>query len=387
MTAPRRSRSRARLQIIVMALLQWLCTLGRRKRVAQPRRILIANDLLLGDTLMLTPLLASLRQAYPDAQIVLTVSKASLPLYASHPYGVLAVPFSLRDARSLARLRALGGFDLAFVPGDNRQSWLAMAAGARWIVAHAGDLPAWKNRMVDEALPYPDQAAFWGDMTAALAGVAEPPSYRVSDWPPGPARPLDLPAGPLAVLHVGASSVLKLWEPQRWRDLAAALTERGLTVLWSGGPGEQAIVADIDASQSYRSLAGQLDLAQLHALLARASLLVSPDTSVAHLGRIAGTPTVTLFGPGSPLVSGAGRFWRDSAWQSVAIDPFPCRDQTILFRRNIPWVRRCGRSAGSGPDQCATPRCMQSIGLAMVLGAVDQVMAATRPGCHPEAGC
>ena len=27
------------------------------------------------------------------------------------------------------------GFDLAIVPGDNRYSWLAAAAGARWIVA------------------------------------------------------------------------------------------------------------------------------------------------------------------------------------------------------------------------------------------------------------
>ena len=57
---------------------------------------------------------------------------------------------------------------------------------------------------------------------------------------------------------------------------------------------------------------GALDLAQLWHLLAGAELLVAPDTGVAHLGRIVGAPTVTLFGPGSALLCGAGDFWRDA---------------------------------------------------------------------------
>src|SRR5947209_3919623 len=35
-----------------------------------PRRILVAHNLLLGDTLMLTPLLAKLRHLYPAAEVV-----------------------------------------------------------------------------------------------------------------------------------------------------------------------------------------------------------------------------------------------------------------------------------------------------------------------------
>ncbi|HXZ48757.1 MAG TPA: heptosyltransferase, partial [Usitatibacter sp.] len=92
----------------------------------------------------------------------------------------------------------------------------------------------------------------------------------------------------------------------------------------------------------------------------------------AHLGRAAWTPTVTLFGPGSAVICGPGRFWRDTPWTAVTEDPFPCRDQRILFRREIPWVRRCGRS----PAECAEPRCMHAIAVDAVLAAVARVRKA-----------
>lgn len=360
-----------RVQVVVRALWQRLLKFGRRRKPVQPESILIANDLSLGETLMLTPLLATLRARYPDALIVMTVSRAATPLYGQGPYGVVVKPFNKRDPATLTALRAYGGFDLAFVPGDNRQAWLAMALGARWIVAHGGDRPAWKNWMVDEAHPYPADPASWGDMVADLAGADDPRPYHPADWPAPICKPVSLPDGPYAVLHVGAGNVLKLWEPQRWRDLAAALTQRGFEVVWSAGANEAAIVAEVDACQRYRSFAEQLDLAQLWHLLARARLLICPDNGVAHLGRIVGTPTVALFGPGSPPLAGVGKFWRDCPYRAVAIEPFPCRDQPLLFKREVPWVQACKRASGDGSGLCTTPRCMQAIGLSGVLAAID----------------
>ncbi len=44
-----------------------------------------------------------------------------------------------RDPGTLMELLQQSGFDLALVPGDNRYSWLALALGAKWIVAFSGD--------------------------------------------------------------------------------------------------------------------------------------------------------------------------------------------------------------------------------------------------------
>lgn len=351
------SRLAPRLQTLALATWHGLLTLGRRAAPEVPRRILIAHHLLLGDTLMLTPLLAKLRQQYPQAELVMATPKAIEPLYAARPYGVRAIPFDPRDSRTLKALRRPGGYDLAIVPGDNRFSWLALALGARWIVAFAGDRPAYKNWPVDELKPYPDRPAAWGDMVATLASGDAPSPYRESDWPAPAHRSFDLPKGPYCVLHVGASTPLKQWPPERWTALAAHLAAKGFTIVWSGGKGEAALVDAADPARQHRSFAGQLNLPQLWQLIRHASLLVCPDTGVAHLGRIVGTPTLTLFGPGSEIICGAGDFWRDAPYRALMAQDIACRDQRILFRREIEWVRRCGRST----TECATPICMQAI--------------------------
>src|SRR5207253_2467624 len=161
------SRLAPRLAIVSRALLRRL-TGGRRARPARPQRILIAHHLLFGDTVMLAPLLAKAREQHPAAEIVMTVMSAAEQLFSGQPYGVRALGWNPRDAQSVRRLLAEPGFDLALIPGDNRYSWLAQAMGARWIVAFAGDRPAYKSWPVDEEVAYPDRPAAWSDMAANL---------------------------------------------------------------------------------------------------------------------------------------------------------------------------------------------------------------------------
>ena len=283
------------------------------------------------------------------------------------------MPYDPRDARTLERFDAARGYDLALVPGDNRFSWLALALGARWIVAFGGDRPAHKSWPVDERRAYPDAPAAWGDMVAGLVDGPPPRPYRPEDWPDPEHAPFDAPAGPYAVLHVGASTPLKQWDRERWRALAASLA-RARTFSRSGaaGRGEEAEVAAIDPEGRYTSVAGGSISRRCGTWCKRARLLVCPDTGIAHLGRIVNTPTVTLFGPGSAVICGAGEFWRASPYRAVTVDPFPCRDQRVLFKREIAWVRRCGRSTA----ECPAPECMHAIGLDDVTAAIDELLGA-----------
>jgi ADP-heptose:LPS heptosyltransferase len=346
-------------------------TAGRRAPPAAPGRILVAHHLLLGDTVMLTPLLAKLRERYPAADIAMTTPRAIAPIYRGSPYGVRALAYDTRDVGTFDLAEAARGFELAYVPADNRFSWLAAALGARWIVAFAGDRPAYKSWPVDEFRAYRATPAALGDMTADLVDGPPPRPYRPDDWPDPEHSAFEGPERAYAVLHVGASTPLKLWERDKWRALAAMLERRGLQVVWSGGRGEEGEVAAIDPERRHRSYAGTLDLAQMWHLLKRARLLVSPDTGIAHLGRLVNVATVTLFGPGSALVCGAGEFWRESPYRAVTIPDFPCRDQNELFKREIAWLKHCTR----GPHECPAPRCMQAIDVAPVAAAIDSLLA------------
>ena len=343
-----------------------------RSTLRHPRRILIAHHLLLGDTLMLTPLVKKLRTLHPDADIAMTVPRAIAPLYATRPYGLRALAFDPRGPADA--LFAEAPFDLALVPGDNRYAWLAGAMRARWIVAFAGDRPRVKSWQVDQEVPYAQAPAAWGDLVAQLVDGAAPAPYRTSEWTAPACADFARPSPPYAVLHVGASSPLKQWSAERWRELAAWLEARGIGTVWSAAADERAIVDAIDPERRYASTAGCLDLAQLWRLLCHAELLVAPDTGVAHLGRVVGVPTVTLFGPGSALLCGAGDFWRDMPYRAVTVDPFPCRDQRVLFKREIAWVRRCGRSIA----ECPQHLCMPAIGVDAVRQAVTELLEERR---------
>lgn len=338
-----------------------------RVREATPASVLIAHHpQMVGDTLLMSPLIAKARHTWPRARIAMTVSAATLPLFAGRPWDVKAIEYDPHDVRTLSAFRGGDGYDLAIVPGDNRYGWLARAAGARWIVGFDHDTPRFKNLLLDELHPYPATPDTWADMAAGLIEGPEPPPYSPAQWPAPAFAPFERPRPPYAVVHLGTSSPLKRWLPARWAQVAAHLASKGLEVVWSAGPGETELVAQCDPQSRHRSLAGRLDLAQMWHLLAGARILVTPDTGISHLARITFTPTVTLFGPGTPQLVGSGRFFANAPWRAAIVDPFPCRDQPILYKRRVEWVRRCTRTT----RECAEPRCMHAIEVDAVRAAI-----------------
>lgn len=369
---PRSSRAHGRFSVLPRAAWALLATAGRRRRPADPKRILIAHHLLLGDTLCLAPLLAKCRAYAPHAEIVMTAPRALVPLYQGRPYGVTVLAFDPKDAALTQGVIESGPYDLALVPAENRYAWLALAARAQWIVGFDGDRPGYKNRLLDEAIPFPAWPFNWADTAANLVPGPPPRPYRPSDWPEPPAEPFDLPAQPYAILHVGARNPLKYWPSERWPEIGAWLERRGMQVVWSGGPEDVAVVRAIDPTSARRSYAGRLTLAQLWQLFKHARLMVAPDTGVVHLARLAGVPTVALFGPGTPLLSGAGDYWRESPYQAVTIEDVPCRNQSVAFKRTVPGMRRCVRYI----PECTDNVCMKRIGVDLVIAAIERAFGA-----------
>jgi len=360
------SRLPSRLAVVPRGVLKRLLS-GKRHKPVRPRRILVAHQLLLGDTLMLTPMLARLRRRHPEAEIVMTVSPGKLPLYAPRPYGVLTLAYDSRDPGSARRLLELDPFDLALVPGDSRHAMLAHALGSRWVIALADDRPGWKNRLADELVPVPPRPTALSDMFALLAGEEDDAVYQAGDWPRPESAPFELPQRDYVVLQVDAGSPLRFWQADKWLKVADALKGMGLEIAWCAGPGEERMIEAIDPERRHRSYAGMLDLPQLWRLLERARLLVCVDSGVSHLAKLARTPSVVLYGPGTPVLFGPGRFWRNHPYRAMTVADFPCRDQQTVFKRKVSWVRRCQRTA----RECPAPACMHAI-------ETDSVVASCR---------
>ena len=85
-------RGLIRLIIILLAVLQSLFFWKIKKR--DPKKILIAHDLLLGDTLLLAPLMKRIQEKYPNTQKYILAKPTFVPLYINTPYGFKVLSYN-----------------------------------------------------------------------------------------------------------------------------------------------------------------------------------------------------------------------------------------------------------------------------------------------------
>jgi len=352
-------RGLIRLIIIVLAIFQSFFFWKIKKR--EPKKILIAHDLLLGDTLLLAPIMKRIDEKYPDSKKFILSKPLFVPLFGNNPYGFSVLSFNPKSILSVWKIFYSAPYDLTFVAGDNRYSWLARAIGSRWIVGIADDTPKWKNFMLDEAQPFDSKPATWADMIGRLVDGKNPKPYKKNEWHCPEIKKLLLPfdtSRPYVVCHLGASNKLKFWPPEYWQALIGKIKKQKYQVVLSVGPTEEYLIKEVDPERKFYHVLGTFSLVEMWSLIDGAKLLISVDTGVAHLAKLSKTPVVTLFGPGSPMSHGVGNFWKLNPYTDITASNYPCRDQKILFRRKVNWAKRCGRSV----DECRTPgACMQAI--------------------------
>lgn len=362
-------RGLIRFTIVFLALVQWLFFPRNKKR--EPKKILIAHNLLLGDTLLLAPLMKRINEKYPNAKKYILAKPTFVPLFKNLPYGFIALSFNPKSFFDFVNALYKGPYDQTFIIGDNRYSWLARALGSRWSIGIANDKPQLKNWMIDEASPFDTKPSTWADMMARLVDGKNPRPYKKNEWPHSPIEKLSLPLDtikPYIVCHLGASNALRFWPSSSWQQLVENIKAKGFEVVLSTGPGEEYLIDQVDPVGAYHHISGTFSLLEMWSLIEKSRLLISSDTGIAHLAKVAFVPSITLYGPGSPLIHDAGMFWKNLPYQSVAIPSYPCRDQNLFFRREILWLKRCTRTI----HQCKTPgACMSAITPQQVINSLN----------------
>lgn len=129
--------------------------------------------------------------------------------------------------------------------------------------------------------------------------------------------------GPLVLVHVGASAPSRRWPAQRFGAVADALAlEHKATIIFTGSTNENVLIetARTAIQSASLSLAGQLSLGELAALIARADLVISNNSGPAHLAAALGTPVVDLYALTNPQHTP----WRVPA--RVLNHDVPCRN-------------------------------------------------------------
>ena len=106
---------------------------------------------------------------------------------------------------------------------------------------------------------------------------------------------------PAVALAPGAVGSSKRWTTSGYAELARRLTAEGVQVWILGGPGEQALAAEVAGPDpvNVRDMTGP-DLRNAVVALAAADVAVSNDSGLLHVAAAIGTPAIGIFGPTSP---------------------------------------------------------------------------------------
>lgn len=318
-------------------------------------RVLIIKTSSLGDVIHTLPAITDAAHAIPGIRFDWVVEEGFAEIPSWHPAVDQVIPVAIRRWRKnlwqtiksgewkafKQRLRARK-YDLVIdAQGLVKSAWLtryvkAPVVGLDRYSAREG----WASRFYDRRLSVAvGQHAV--ERVRQLFALA-----LAYDLPEGIGRyGLDLdrlqlpPAAPYVVFLHGTTWATKHWPEAYWRELAERMGRRNLQVrLPWGNPDEKVRAERIAQGLKNCEVLPKLNLAGVARVLAAAKACVAVDTGLGHLAAALDVPTISLFGPTNPGLTGA--YGRVQVHQASDFPCAPCLQKKCTYKPSAEDLRR-----------------------------------------------
>jgi len=303
-----------------------------------PRRILIIKLRHHGDMLLTTPVINTLHQHYPDAEIDMLMYLETREMLASHPalsylftidrqwkkQGVRAhMAHEIKLARQLMHRK----YDLVINLADQWRSAIVTRLtgaptrlgfafpkrqGKAWPFCHTQLVSTAGHgalHTVEQNLSILSRLGLTPAVTHATMSYSAEDERAVSQLLHESGIKL-----PFIVVQPTSRWFFKCWTEEKMAETFRALAAKGYPIVVTAGPDKRELemvdkILALCPGINIVSLAGKLSLRQLAALIAQAALVIGVDSVPMHMAAALQTPLIALFGP-SKLT-----FWKP--WQAL----------------------------------------------------------------------
>ena len=350
------------------------------------KKILVINLMHLGDLMLVTPILRTLRTNFPDAEISLLADKKLADLVKLNKNLTDCIFLDKKGAdnnffnfaKFIFRLREKN-FDLVInLHRNERASALAAFSGGKKIVGYSKSI---FSIFFDKVLPNPSiaqlkptyipgsqhQVKSHFDVLKAI-GIENIDDGGLEMWVDDAEKisaekvlAENFPADTKVVaLNIGASWLTKRWIDTYFAEVADNLIGRGYGIAFLGGTMDTEIVnACVEQMREKNNsllkiFTGKFSLAELAGFLDKCVLMLTTDSGPMHIGVARNIPIVTMFGA-SPVPG----FYPYDAKDILIKSPEPCHP--------------CGKHIcpRTGEENLA---CMKNIPVEIVLKYVDELL-------------
>ncbi|ADP10929.1 Putative heptosyl III transferase WaaQ (Glycosyl transferase, family 9) [Erwinia sp. Ejp617] len=300
----------------------------------QPERILVIKFRHHGDMLLTTPVIRSLKAAWPEAKIDVLLYEETRAMLACHP--------DIHQIYAIDRTWKKKG--LRFQLGQERRLLKTLRHQRYDVVVNLAD--QWRSAIITRFTAAPVRLGFnfpkrqgllWQRCHTHLVATDQHQNMHTVEQNLSLLLPLNLATldntvgmhysqaddqavrqrlnGTEKYIVVQPTSrwFFKCWSEEKFATVLQSLCDDGHTIVLTSGPDTKElgmvknIISRLSSDDKVISLAGQLTLNQLAALIDEARLFIGVDSVPMHMAAALRTPCIALFGP-SKLV-----FWRP--WQ------------------------------------------------------------------------
>jgi heptosyltransferase I len=316
-----------------------------------PRSVCILRLSAIGDACHVVPIVRTLQQAWPATQLTWIIGRSEARLMRL----LDGVEFITVDKRaSLAGLTALrrelagrrfevllhmqlalrASLAASCIPARVKLGFdRARARELQWLFTNARIAPHRNEHVLDSFFGFPAALGISGRLLRwDLTLPAEARAY---------AGRLVPDRQPTLVISPCSSHPLRNWRAARYAAVAEhAVRCHRMRVILAGGPSEseQRMGADIEQACQVpvTNQIGKDTLPELLALLARARVLLTPDSGPAHMATMVGTPVVGLYAATNPARSGP---YLSLRW-CVDAYPLAARNFRGCEPDELPWTHK-----------------------------------------------
>ncbi len=310
------------------------------KQAAKPRKIVVLELTHIGDLIMSTPLLHELRMNYPKAKINLVCADWNNPLFQNNELVDSVLNYNsrmfspktkgttfwnrLKFFYSLFRQK----YDLVVdLRGDYDTLLFFLLFYRRkrieWWGSHIMERKLKSERprhMVDTKVEILKTLGIHAKSKKLLFAV----SKNAADWA---ANLLKNNERPVITIAPGARWNFREWPKEKFSQLADKLMENNATVVLVGAPNEKKLAEEIAAMMKHKPIitAGTASIQQSAAIISKSVLFIGNDSGPMHVAAALSIPTVALFGPQTPVLTG------------------PYSKNSIVIRKHV-WCSPCSQT-------------------------------------------
>jgi ADP-heptose:LPS heptosyltransferase len=296
----------------------------------------------IGNTILSTPAMQAVRAVFPEARYDLLINPSGFPVVVGWPvFDHILTDDALVDPML---------YELVVLAEPRHDAlYSSVVKQAREVVAHPNS--GYRTRVLRRAVQH--EVSVNMALAVRFGYSGKIPPLHVNTTPDTTAYD---PLRGCIALHMGAASKgwaeKKKWPRAHWVELIRCLGAQDVCIL--GGPDERDQVGSLCAETGALNVCGVHSIPETARLIANSRLLISTDSGPMHIAAAVGTPVIGLFGGTSGAKNHPWTVPGKSYVLSSRIICAPCQG-TPRFKT------------------CRDHRCMRSISVGQVLGAVESM--------------